>query len=144
MNLQSPPPTADRRSTNRSNLAPEAMRLQLERVADVLELDVIVLADELGYPIAQAGDSELAKALANAAMWSPGSNDVDPLVWRHVTQLAPHLEPSNVVSCTLRLAGMTTDCQLLAIGRSKARTVGLLYAASGLDRIATQAVWPLG
>jgi len=137
----------ERRSQTRSQIAPEAMKRQLERVVAVLDLDAIVLADELGFPIVKAGDPELAGVLASAAMWSShrrraGCN-IDPLVFEQLQEIAPHLTEQDVVSCPLALPGLASATRLLAIGTSPARMVGLLYAASGLDRIATRVPWPL-
>ncbi|MBH22965.1 MAG: hypothetical protein CMH57_00630 [Myxococcales bacterium] len=137
----------ERRAQTRSQIAPEAMQLQLERVARVLDLEAIVLADDLGYPVVKAGDPDLADVLASAAMWSShrrraGCN-VDPLIFEQLKALAPHLTEQDVVSCPLDLPGLGSATRLLAIGTSPARMVGLLYAASGLDRIAAQVPWPL-
>jgi|GEM_PF-4081930 len=66
------------RRRNRSSLHREAVGHQLNHVAETLQLDAIVLADDLGRPLAHAGDPQLASMLAELALWSaPAADELD-------------------------------------------------------------------
>jgi len=56
------------RRQRRAESGPKAVRYQLQKVAEGLSLDAIVLADDLGRVLAHAGSTQLSQMLASAAI----------------------------------------------------------------------------
>lgn len=124
------------RRRHRSRDTGEALGLQIAHVMEILGFDAIVLADDLGFPVVQAGDPQLADLLAQSAMWTDRHGPpLDTFVFGQVRQRYPDYEAHDVVSEVLDLPGMPSFCRLTAAGHSSASCVGVQHAADGIRRI---------
>ena len=122
-----------RRSDNRF----EAMQMQLDYIREALSLDAVVLADDLGTPIASSGNSDLASLLAVASMWtSPDDDRLDPITLELIRSTFPAVQDNEVAWQFMELSGQAGVCRLVATGRSQVRMVGVQHATDGLQRIA--------
>jgi len=112
------------------------MRLQLDYVREALSLDALVLADDLGTPIASSGDTELASLLAVASMWtSPEDESMDPITLDLIRSTYPAVRDNEVAWQFIKLLGQEGLCRIVATGRSAVRMVGIEHASVGLQRI---------
>lgn len=127
------------RRRNRSSLHREAVGHQLNHVAETLQLDAIVLADDLGRPLAHAGDPQLASMLAELALWSaPAADELDEATLTRIRALYPDLENRHVVAKRIALTG-ARGTRVIAAGRSFARGIGVDQAVNGIRRICEDA-----
>lgn len=127
------------RRRNRSSLHREAVAHQLSHVAATLGLDAIVLADDLGRPLAHAGDPQLASLMAELALWSePGADALDESTLARIGALYPDLEHRHVVARRIALTG-ACGARVIAAGKSFARGIGVDQAVSGIRRICEDA-----
>jgi hypothetical protein len=134
--LDTRPQWQDRRG-HRSEDRREAMRMQLDYVCEALSLDAIVLADDLGTPIAASGDSELASLLAVASMWtSPDDASLDPVTLELIRSTFP-VRDHEVAFQFVKLPGQDGLCRIVATGKSQVRMVGVQHVTHGLHRIAS-------
>ena len=123
------------RRRRRAKTPTEAMTFQLRHVADILSLDAIVLADDLGMPIASAGDPAITRMLADSAMWSAFSEDaVDEVSLETLRESRPDVEREHLSCRTVSIESQKFS--LLACGRSTGRHIGMEHAATGVERIA--------
>ena len=127
-------PTPTERRRIRSDDPDIAVELQLSHVADVLNLDALVLADDMGQPVSGVGDSELGELLAAMVMWTGFSSDVDPFTVEQIQEQDPSFEPVHIQSVTVDI-GNQERLQLVALGRSIVTSIGLAHAAEGIRRI---------
>ncbi len=96
------------RRTNRGTTPSEAVSLQLRHVANVLNLDAIVLADEMGSRVAHAGDPRAARLLAEGAMFSAyGSSSIDDVTLESLQQHYPGVRSYHIVSHRLQISGQS-------------------------------------
>ena len=131
-------PAWQERRKRRSVNAKEAIAHQLDYVVKALELDAMVLADELGFPIAWAGDPDLAALLADAAMWTgPQERTLDAMTLEHIQTRFPHVQTHEIFFKSVRVPGQQDECKLIATGRSAVRGVGVEHASDGIKRIAS-------
>jgi len=130
---------SDRRR-RRSDIPHVAMRLQLRSVADRLGLDAIVLADDIGTPLACVGDPEISDLLVEAAMW-PSQDDaaVDWFTRAWFEALDPTFEDSDVVSMTIPAPQRDTFWKVIAVGMSPETPGGVEQAVRGIERIVREA-----
>lgn len=130
-----PAPARHDRRNHRSAYVPHALRLQLEHVARVLELRAIALTDDLGLPLAVAGDAALSQLLADAVLWSRDDRDepFDPHALELIQAHDPRLSDLDVASMPLQVGEQ--ELHLVAVGTSRARYIGLEHAAQGIQRI---------
>jgi hypothetical protein len=134
--MDTEPREQNNRRIRRSSDRGEALSLQIAHVMEILGFDAIVLADDLGFPVVQAGDPRLADLLAQSAMWTDRYGPpVDTFVYGQVKERYPCYELRDVVSEVLDLPGMPSFCRLTAVGHSAARCVGVRHAADGIRRI---------
>ena len=127
------------RRRNRSLLHREAVGHQLSHVAETLSLDAIVLADDLGRPLAHAGDAELSGLLAESAMWTmPDDDSLDEATMARIRVLYPDLENRHFVTRPIALNG-EFGTRVIAAGKSFARRIGVDQAALGIERICDDA-----
>ena len=112
-----------------------AVEMQLSHVADVLNLDALVLADDMGRPLSAIGNSELGELLAAMVMWTGFSGEVDEFTVEAIREHDPTAERSHIRSVTVELPGQTKRFQLVALGRSIVTSIGLAHAVAGLRRI---------
>jgi len=137
--MQSEATPARCRRRNRSSLHRLAVAHQLAHVAETLSLDAIVLADDLGRPLAHAGNPELSSLLAEMAMWSmPSEDELDESTLRRVRALYPDLESRHFVARRIYLNG-AIGTRIIAAGKSLARQVGVDQAVRGVERICDDA-----
>lgn len=122
------------RRQRRAEPGPEAVRFQLQQVAEGLSLDAIVLADDLGRVLAQAGNPQLSHLLADAAMWS--MQGVDDFTIERVQHRYPDIEPGDLVAESVAVPG-ADGTRLIAAGKSFALRVGVEHAIEGIRRICT-------
>ena len=124
------------RRRRRGRTAQEALTYQLLHVAEVLGLDAIVIADELGMPVAQAGDPEVSNILANSAMWAQFTNDdIDDISFEALSGQMPEVQKFHVVSIPINLPHVEGTSRLLLVGHSDGRSAGAEHAARGIGRI---------
>lgn len=134
--LDTRPQWQDRRGTRSTDRA-RAMQLQLDYVRDALELDAMVLADDLGLPVAASGDQELAGLLAEAALWTgPDDETLDPMTLEQIRSHHPGVKDNEVAWQFVDVPGLDGLCRLVATGRSAVRLVGIQHASNGIRRIA--------
>jgi hypothetical protein len=127
------------RRRRRAADAEAAVLLQLEHVRAELALDAMVLADELGLPLAAAGDAELAGVLADAAMWAAFADAAaDALTLARLRELRSEIEPEHIARFAVSLVP-GVDAHLLAVGASPARRAAVERAAAGIERIVGRA-----
>lgn len=115
------------RRSRRSEQPATALRFQLEHTREQARLEALVLADESGLVVGEAGDPAVCTELAAIAPWmqrTPARFPMPPLlrgadVW--VRSVTVHGVP-------LHLAG---------IGGSIARDAVLAHSARGVERILT-------
>lgn len=112
-----------------------AVEMQLCHVADILDLDALVLADDMGRPISSVGNSELGELLAAMVMWTGFSGDVDEFTVDAIREHDPTIEESHIRSLTVEIPGDAEKLQLVALGRSIVTSIGLAHAAAGIRRI---------
>lgn len=128
------------RRQRRSAYVPHAVRFQLQHILEVLDLEAIVLADDLGFPIARAGNAELAELLAGAAMWTDRHGPtVDDTTEDELRRRFPRFRDYEIASRVIDLPGPSSFFRLTAIGHSCARHTGLEHAERGIRRILDQA-----
>lgn len=127
-------PASRERRRIRSDDPDIAVELQLSHVADVLNLDALVLADDMGQPISGVGDSELGELLAAMVMWTGFSSEVDPFTVEQIQEHDPTIEPDHIQVVTVDI-GEQQRLQLVALGRSIVTSIGLAHAADGIRRI---------
>ena len=133
--LDTRPQWQDRRY-RRSEDSCEAMQLQLDYVREALSLDAMVLADDLGTPIASSGDVDLASLLAVASMWTgPEDECLDPITLDLIRSTYPAVRDNEVAWQFVKLMGQEGLCRLVATGSSTVRMVGIEHASEGLQRI---------
>ena len=124
------------RRNHRGTTPAEAVSLQLRHVAEVLELDAIVLADEMGSRVAHAGDATAARMLADGAMFSAyGKDSIDEITLESLKERYPGVRSYHVVSHRLQISGQNESFMVFALGRSAGRAVGLQHAVQGITRI---------
>lgn len=134
-------PVLRERRRRRSDNTAEALAFQLQHVAEVLELNAIVLTDDLGQVLARAGDAFLCNILADSVMWSDEDDaPLDEMTVEWLAQHAPDLDPSFVVRERLDIPGASDSARVLAIGRSWGRGAGVEHACEGVVRILGEAV----
>ena len=141
----------DRRQ-RRSESADEAIEYQLLHLAEALKLNAIVLADDLGYPIAYAGDSRLADLLGQSSMWTaPSAQDqvvdeplwfwpkdepaIDPMVLDQIKARYPEAREWEVATGDVELPGVEYQCRVVAIGKQTDNGKVIGQAARGIQRI---------
>ncbi len=122
------------RRQRRAEPGPAAVRYQLQQVAEGLSLDAIVLADDLGRVLAQAGNPRLSHLLADAAMWA--MQGVDDFTIERVQHNYPDIEPNDLVAESVAVPG-ADGTRLIAAGKSFALRVGVEHAIAGIRRICT-------
>jgi hypothetical protein len=110
------------------------VRYQLLQVAEGLSLDAIVLADDLGRVLAQAGNPQLSNLLADSAMWS--TQGMDEFTVEQVQDRYPDIARDDLVSEIVKVPG-ADGTRLIAAGKSFALRVGVEHAISGIRRICT-------
>ena len=130
--------TSDRRR-RRSDIPHVAMRLQLRTVAEHLGLDAIVLADDLGLPLAFAGDPQLSDLLAQASMWTWSQNSpVDWFTRDCVAAVDPSIDEDDFVSIKIPRQDQGGFWRVTAIGRRPDTSDGVEHAVTGIERIASE------
>lgn len=112
-----------------------AVDMQLSHVADVLNLDAIVLADDMGTALSRIGDSEIGELLAAMVMWSSVTGEVDELTIDALREHDPTVERSHVARVVVDIPGEGNRLELVALGRSLVTSIGLAHAAEGIRRI---------
>ena len=123
------------RRQQRSHLPHVAMSLQLRHVADRLNLDAIVLADDLGLPLASSGDLQLTELLAEASMWT--SSDSTGVDWYTSAWLeAMALDEHNVTIASRLIPHQNSFWRVTAVGPISVTCDGLEHAVKGIKRIA--------
>lgn len=124
------------RRRQRSSHQREAIAHQLTHVAQTLALDAIVLADDLGRPLAHAGNAELSALLAEMALWAdPGdAAALDEGTMLRVRAAYPELEKHHIVADSVEVPG-AAGTRVIAAGRSFARRIGVEHAIGGIERI---------
>jgi len=123
------------RRQQRSHLPHVAMSLQLSHVAARLNLDAIVLADDLGLPLASTGDPELTELLAEASMWT--SSDSTGVDWYTSAWLeAMALDQHNVTITSRLIPHQESYWRVTAVGPFAVTSDGLEHAVKGIKRIA--------
>lgn len=128
-------PRIERRA-RRSNVAGEAIGMQLQYLVELLNLDAILLADDLGLPISYAGNPQLADLLGQNVMWTtPRGPGIDPLSMSEIEMGFPHLVKEEIISHDLALPGMDSACRVIAAGKSLACGEAVQHAASSIQRI---------
>ena len=132
-------PNTDRdRRLRRSEMPHVAMGLQLRFVAERLGLEAIVLADDLGTPLAFAGDPGLSGILAQASMWvgaeGPGL-DWYAAAW--LEEVDPSITSDDIVSVVIPRRGSAGHWRVTAIGRDPETPAGVVHAVTGIRRIAS-------
>ena len=126
---------ADRRK-RRSEDPVEAVDLQLEAAARDLQLEALVLADDVGRPLAQAGERSVTDVLASLAMWAEfNGGRVDELTLATLRTYDPTVDPGHVATHEVSVGGGAERLRLVALGRSLVRSMQLSRAASGVARI---------
>ncbi len=130
-----PSATIDRRR-RRSEVPHLAMDFQLKAVAARLGLKAIVLADDMGSPLAYAGDPGLAGILAQASMWTEArANGVDWMTRRWIEVVEPSVRDSQIFSALIPRRGSTDYWRVLAIGQTPETTDAVHRAVDGIERI---------
>ena len=128
------------RRQRRSAYVPHAVMFQLQHVLEVLELEAIVLADDLGLPVAKAGNEDLAELLADSAMWTDRHGPmIDTATREELQRRYPRFRDYEVASRVIDLPGPSSFFRLTAIGRSCVRYTGLEHAERGIRRILDEA-----
>jgi len=118
------------RRNRRAHTAPMAVGYQLLHLVNELSLRAIVIADDVGVPLAHAGDRDLSAMLADSAMWSGfASTSVDDMTLARIQQRYPDIELEHVASGTL---GGTT---VLAVGTHATSRTAIGRALEGIARI---------
>ncbi len=113
-----------------------AMDFQLKAVAARLGLKAIVLADDMGSPLAYAGDPGLAGILAQASMWTEArANGVDWMTRRWIEVVEPSVRDSQIFSALIPRRGSTDYWRVLAIGQTPETTDAVHRAIDGIERI---------
>lgn len=115
------------RRLRRSQEPATALRYQLEHTRDRARLEAVVLADESGLVVGEAGDPAVCTELAAIAPWmqrTPGHFPMPPL-----------LRGADVWLRSVSIHG--SALHLAAIGGSIARDAVLSCSARGVERILT-------
>ena len=112
-----------------------AVEMQLSHVVDVLNLDALVLANDMGRALSRLGDSEVGELLAAMVMWTGFSSDVDEFTVEAIQERDPTVEKRHIRSVTIDLPERDGQLQLVALGRSIVTSIGLAHAAAGIRRI---------
>ena len=112
------------RRTRRSEQRSIALRFQIEHVKDQAKLEALVLADEQGLPLAEAGDTAVCAELAAIA----------PLIGRTMGMpLPPLLRGADVAVRSVRIHGQ--PLYLASVGGTVARDALLATSVRGVERI---------
>jgi hypothetical protein len=123
------------RRRRRADSAPVAVGHQLLHLQRERDLRAIVLADDVGVPLAQAGDASLSALLAESAMWSDfACSSVDPMTLERIQQRYPDIDSSHVAATPIGGAGV----QILAIGAGDYASQAGRRAHAGISRICTR------
>lgn len=129
------------RRQRRALTAPMAVGYQLLHLMEELGLRAIVVADDLGRPLVQAGDRAITSILADTAMWSAyATHGVDALMVRRLRTWYPDILPTHVAAMPLGIAGAT----VLAVGTHATSRDAVDRAREGIARIcrATAGIGP--
>ncbi len=116
------------RRARRSEQPGTALRFQLEHTREQGRLEALVLADETGLVVSEAGDPAVCAELAAVAPWmqrSPLGMPMPPLL----RGADVHVRTVNVHGVSLHLAG---------IGGSVARDAVIACSMRGVERILTR------
>lgn len=116
------------RRTRRSDQPGTALRFQLEHTREQARLEALVLADEQGLPLAEAGDPAVCTELAAVAPWMGRSPLGMPM--------PPLLRGADVCVRMVTIHG--TSLHLAAVGGSVARDAVLACSLRGVERILTR------
>ena len=120
------------RRRRRAQTAPMAVGYQLMHLVEQNALRAIVIADDVGMPLAHAGDAELSVLLAESAMWSGfATAAIDEMTLERIQQRYPEIDVGDVASQALGRAGV----QVLAIGAEGTAVDAVRHAREGIARI---------
>jgi hypothetical protein len=116
------------RRTRRSEQPTAALRYQLEHAREQARLEAVVLADESGLVVGEAGDPAVCSELAAIAPWMLRTPSRFPM--------PPLLRGADV--CVRSLSVHGTPLHLAAIGGSVARDAVIATSLRGVERILTR------
>ncbi|GAB4195886.1 MAG: hypothetical protein OHK0013_02500 [Sandaracinaceae bacterium] len=116
------------RRRRRSEQPGTALRFQLEHTREQARLEALVLADEQGLLVAEAGDPAICSELAAIAPWMGRSPLAMPL--------PPLLRGADVCVRSMHVHGAALH--LAAVGGSVARDALLARSLRGVERILTR------
>ena len=124
------------RRARRAEVPRQAMRYQLLQIVEELGLEAMVLADDLGRLLVQAGDPALGQVLAESAMWFEFAEggEADELTVRRLQQLRPELQQRHVVARPVAVE-VGGAAHVIGVGASELRVGGVERAARGIARI---------
>ncbi len=115
------------RRVRRSQEPATALRYQLEHTRDRARLEALVLADESGIVVGEAGDPAVCAELAAIAPWMQRTPARLPM--------PPLLRGADLWIRSVSIHG--SSLHLAAIGGSVARDALLSHSARGVERILT-------
>jgi len=120
------------RRRRRAHTAPMAVGYQLLNLVEEQTLRAIVIADDVGIPLAYAGDPALSALLAESAMWAEfAMTSVDDVTLPRIQHVYPDIESHHVAAQSIGRDGV----QVLAVGTEEAPREAVSHAREGIARI---------